>query len=184
MVKIPQEKINGFKQLDFSNFNRIRDTEFRPHYDLIGLKYLRDKAGNERNLRELYKGRAPYELLQNADDAGAKKAVFILSAEGLAFAHDGQWFTLENFRSLADGWSDKDPNQCIGHKGLGFRSVLEITPAPELLKLQRGEFFGIKFTWALNNGHIQETLHRHPDLRIHYNNWTKQGQICCPIISG
>jgi hypothetical protein len=36
--------------------------------------------------------------------------------------HDGQWFSSANFRSLADGWSDKDPNQCIGHKGLGFRS--------------------------------------------------------------
>jgi hypothetical protein len=115
-----------FDPLDCQRFEKIRNLEFRPPYDLIGLKYLRDKAGNERNLRELYRGRAPYELLQNADDTGAKRAIFILTTDGLAFAHDGQWFTLDNFRSLADGWSDKDPNQCIGHKGLGFRSVLDI----------------------------------------------------------
>jgi len=164
-------------------FERIKDSEFRPGYDLIGLKYLRDKAGNERNLRELYRGRAPYELLQNADDAGARKAVFIVSLEGLAFAHDGHWFTVDNFRSLADGWSDKDPNQCIGHKGLGFRSVLDITPAPYLLEAEPGDFFGVKFTWALNNGHIQETLHRQPELGVHYETWTRQGQLCCPVMA-
>ena len=183
MIDIPQGKLDKIQPLDLPRFEKIRESEFRPPYNLFGLKYLRDKAGNERNLRELYKSRAPYELLQNADDAGARKAAFILSLEGLAFAHDGLWFTVDNFRSLADGWSDKDPNQCIGHKGLGFRSVLEITPAPQLLKMQRGEFFGVKFTWALNNGHIQETLRQHSELRVHYNNWTKQGQICCPIMA-
>ncbi|MCL0058494.1 DUF3883 domain-containing protein [Dehalococcoidia bacterium] len=183
MVSIPQKQLDRIQPLNRIRFERMKDTEFRPGYDLIGLKYLRDKAGNERNLRELYRGRAPYELLQNADDAGANKAVFILSAEGLAFAHDGDWFTVENFRSLADGWSDKDPNQCIGHKGLGFRSVLDITPAPYLLKAEPGDFFGVKFTWALNNGHIQETLHRQPDLRAHYETWTRQGQLCCPVMA-
>lgn len=183
MASISQSQLDRIQPLDRTRFERIRDTEFRPGYDLIGLKYLRDKAGNERNLRELYKGRAPYELLQNADDARARKAVFILSPEGLAFAHDGDWFTVDNFRSLADGWSDKDPNQCIGHKGLGFRSVLDITPAPYLSKVERGDFFGIKFTSALNNGHIQETLNRKPDLRDQYNTWTKQGQLCCPVMA-
>jgi len=142
MVNIP----DSVQPLDRARFEKIKDREFRPGYDLIGLKYLRDKAGNERNLRELYRGRALYELLQNADDAGARRALYILSSEGLAFAHDGYWFTVDNFRSLADGWSDKDPNQCIGHKGLGFRSVLDITPATHLVKVQAGDFFGVKFT--------------------------------------
>jgi hypothetical protein len=75
--------------LDQSGFTKIKDREFKPGYDLTSLKYLRDKAGRERDLRELYRGRAPYELLQNADDAEATKAFFILSADGLAFAHDG-----------------------------------------------------------------------------------------------
>lgn len=45
---------------------------------ISGLKYLRDKAGRERDLRALFRGRALHELLENADDAGAKNAVFIL----------------------------------------------------------------------------------------------------------
>src|SRR6266404_8269516 len=142
--------------LDLSRFTQIKDSAFRPGYDLTALKYLRDKAGRERDLRELYRGRAPYELLQNADDAKAKIVVFIMSDEGLAFAHDGNWFTVANFRSLADGWSDKDPNECIGHKGLGFRSVLDITPTPHLLRIYPPGFCGVRFTWSANYNHIEE----------------------------
>ena len=126
-INIPQ--IQSTK-LDQSSFEKLRNEKLRPQYNLDGLKILRLQAQRERDLRELYRNRAPYELLQNADDAGASKAIFILSKDGLAFAHDGRWFTVENFRSLSEGWSDKDPDQCIGHKGLGFRSVLDITPAP------------------------------------------------------
>ena len=177
------KKINGQTPLDFNSFNQIRDIEFIPSHRLTDLKYLRERAKYERDIRELYKGRAPYELLQNADDTGAHKATFILTIDGLIFAHDGQWFTVSNFRSLADGWSDKDPNQCIGHKGLGFRSVLEITPSPQLIKIQHGQFFGVKFTWAINNNHIQHTLNLHPEFREQYTEWTSQGQNCCPIMA-
>ena len=69
MIDIPQDKLDKIQPLDLPRFEKIRESEFRPPYNLFGLKYLRDKAGNERNLRELYKSRAPYELLQNADDA-------------------------------------------------------------------------------------------------------------------
>ncbi len=180
---IQQNISDKFAPLDRQGFEKIRNLEFRPPYDLIGLKYLRDKAGNERNLRELYRGRAPYELLQNADDTGAKRAIFILTADGLAFAHDGRWFTLDNFRSLADGWSDKDPNQCIGHKGLGFRSVLDITPAPHLLRVTSSDFLAIKFTYALNYNHVQQAIQRNQSLQSHYDKWTQHGQLVCPVMA-
>lgn len=179
---VPQAVRDGIESLDRARFEKIKEAEFKPAYDVPGLKYLRDKARNERDLRELYRGRALYELLQNADDAQAKKAVFVLSSDGLAFAHDGRWFTVANFRSLADGWSDKDPNQCIGHKGLGFRSVLDMTPAPHLVKIDRQQFFAVKFSWALNNGHIQEAFRAKPELRSHYDAWTEQGQLACPVM--
>jgi hypothetical protein len=171
------------RPLNRQRFEAIKDAEFRPAYDVVGLKYLRDKAGNERDMRELYRGRAPYELLQNADDAGATRALFVLLSDGLAFCHDGAWFTVDNFRSLADGWSDKDPGQCIGHKGLGFRSVLDITPAPYLVRLDGGEFFGVKFTWAMNRGHIQTAFNQDPSLREYYNSWTRYGQRACPVMA-
>ena len=182
-LQIPGTIVDRYQPLNRTNYERIRKEELIPHLDLHGLKFLRDKAGHERNMRELYRGRALYELLQNADDAGAKKAIFVLARDGLAFAHDGQWFTVSNFRSLADGWSDKDPNECIGHKGLGFRSVLDISPSPSLLKVDAKEYLAIKFTWALNNGHIQSTFQRDPSLRSHYQDWTKHGQRACPVMA-
>ncbi len=181
-MDIPKELIEKLQVLNEEQFDKIKDKEFRPAYDLMGLKYLRDKAGNERNLREAYRGRAPYELLQNADDAHAKHVIYILSKEGMAFAHDGAWFTTDNFRSLADGWSDKDPNQCIGHKGLGFRSVLDITPSPYLVRVGQDNFFGIKFTWALNKGHFDLVLQKDPHARKEYERWTKHGQIVVPVM--
>jgi len=163
-------------------FTRVVDDEFRCGFDGNALKLLREKAGRERDLRELYRGRAPHELLQNADDAGASRAVFITTDDGLAFIHDGNWFTVANFRSLADGWSDKDPAQCIGHKGLGFRSVLDITPAPHVLKLDPNEFFGFKFTWALNDGFLQEILRRNPRLHKSHSHSKRHGQSVCPVM--
>jgi hypothetical protein len=168
--------------LNRARFEQIR-REFVPGYKLTDLKYLRDKAKSENTLRELYRGRAPYELLQNADDAGATRVAFILQQDGLAFAHDGHWFTVENFRSLADGWSDKNPAECIGHKGLGFRSVLDISPAPHILKVDTDGFLGVKFTWALNNGHFQEAYRRDTSLKEIVVSWEKHGQSICPIMA-
>jgi len=182
-MEISQVILEKVQPLNQTTFEKIRDSEFRPSYDKMGLKQLRDKARNERDLRELYRNRAPYELLQNANDAGAKKAAFVLTNDGLAFIHDGHWFTIDNFISLADGWSDKDPNVCIGHKGLGFRSVLDITPSPYLLSVDANTFFAIKFTWPLNNGHIHETFQRDNKLRYDYEKWTKYGQIACPVMA-
>jgi len=174
---------NSYKPFTRAAFEEIKKTEFLIHPDISGLKFLRDKAGKERDLRELYRGRAPYELLQNADDAGAKNAIFILGREGLAFVHDGEWFSTENFVSLADGWSNKDPSQCIGHKGLGFRSVLDITPSPHLLKVDEKDFFCVRFSWSLNHGRIQEAFLKDPSLRKKYDEWVRYGQSACPIMA-
>lgn len=182
-MEISQDILGKVQPLNQSSFTNIKDSEFRPSYDKMGLKQLRDKARNERDLRELYRGRAPYELLQNANDSGASKAAYILTKEGLAFIHDGAWFSLDNFISLADGWSDKDPNACIGHKGLGFRSVLDITPSPYLIKVDEKDFFAIKFTWALNKGHFDKTFQKDKSLRVECEKWKRHGQIVCPVMA-
>jgi len=167
--------------LTASSFEQIKKREFVPEHSLTGLKFFRDKARNERDLRELYRGRAPYELLQNADDSGASVVVFSLASDGMTFAHNGRWFNVGNFRSLADGWSDKDPNECIGHKGLGFRSVLDISPCPHLIQVDKS-FLGIKFGWATNNNHVQQTLAHDNSLKTLYNSWTQTGQRVCPVM--
>lgn len=69
-----------------------------------------------------------YELLQNAEDAGATGIRFVQYPDRLEVMHDGRSFTTENLQGLCDiGQSDKvnDLNQ-IGEFGVGFKSVFGI----------------------------------------------------------
>ena len=69
-----------------------------------------------------------YELLQNAEDAGASKIRFEQYENALVVLHDGHPFSMENLQGLCDiGKSDKtdDLNQ-IGEFGVGFKSVFGI----------------------------------------------------------
>ncbi len=69
-----------------------------------------------------------YELLQNAEDAGASIIRFEQYEDHLTVLHDGHPFTIENLQGLCDiGKSDKidDLNQ-IGEFGVGFKSVFGI----------------------------------------------------------
>lgn len=92
-------------------------------------------------VRHQYERRFLIELLQNAHDAlypvndrtDEGRVSVILSPDALYVANDGEPFKDSNFRKLtAFGQSDKDPEKCIGNKGIGFRSVLEVTDAPEI----------------------------------------------------
>lgn len=114
---------------------------------------LAEGTSNYRSLHSLteqvehqYHGRFVLELLQNAHDAlfplyderrSTRHIEISLRNEGefgaLYVANDGQPFSKSNFDNLSQlGQSDKDPQESIGNKGIGFRSVLEITKAPEI----------------------------------------------------
>ena len=99
-----------------------------------------------------YHGRFLIELIQNAHDAlfdiekqrvgkdtpedGGRIKIVITNEPPfgtLYVANDGLPFTESNFSNLSRfGQSDKDPEKHIGNKGIGFRSVLEITSKPEI----------------------------------------------------
>ncbi len=85
-----------------------------------------------------YAGRFLMELLQNADDARSERVVVAFhGGEGgesaLYVANDGTPFSSRDFRSLSGlAVSNKDPNDDIGNKGLGFRSVLEVSRNPSI----------------------------------------------------
>lgn len=81
--------------------------------------------------RENYTGRGLLELIQNADDAGLNSSSSVdvliqLTDVGLFVANSGESFSRDGIKSLM--LSDNSPKQfreeCIGYKGLGFRSVL------------------------------------------------------------
>ena len=90
-----------------------------------------------------YHGRFAIELLQNAHDALREgryigRVEFRLQREEgefgtLYIANDGQPFQTKDFLGLARlGQSSKNPEESVGNKGLGFRSVLEVSSAPEV----------------------------------------------------
>ena len=90
-----------------------------------------------------YHGRFLIELIQNAHDALAEHPcrgrIHIRFEQGdsehgtLLVANDGEPFSRSNFEKIsALGQSDKDPQKSIGNKGIGFRSVLELTDRPEI----------------------------------------------------
>lgn len=88
-----------------------------------------------------YHGRFLIELIQNSHDAlgggGGRIEVRFEQGDGdhgsLLVANDGEPFSRSNFEKIsALGQSDKDPQKNIGNKGIGFRSVLELTDSPEI----------------------------------------------------
>ena len=73
------------------------------------------------------------ELLQNADDAGARSVRAWIADDAFHFEHDGDDFAEEHFASLCRfGFSNKRHLHTIGFRGLGFKSVFSYGPVVEL----------------------------------------------------
>ncbi len=123
------------------------------------LSNLKERAYLERTIANQYRGRFLLELLQNAVDAMHKHASSAatthkapkaspnkaengaqnfrchieLTPYALYVANDGEAFEPEDLRGIvAMGQSTKPAGEYIGYKGLGFRSVLEISDTPEI----------------------------------------------------
>ncbi|MFZ4122943.1 MAG: sacsin N-terminal ATP-binding-like domain-containing protein, partial [Caulobacterales bacterium] len=74
------------------------------------------------------------ELLQNADDAGAKRASVTFVDGVFTFEHDGADFTEDQFASLCRfGFSNKRSLHTIGFRGIGFKSTFSLGDAVEVL---------------------------------------------------
>ena len=76
-----------------------------------------------------------YELLQNAEDAEARKVRFVLHKEFLELLHDGLPFTESNASAICDAANSdkpKDVNTKIGKFGVGFKAVFAICDTVKL----------------------------------------------------
>jgi hypothetical protein len=95
------------------------------------------EEGIKRLLTDLYPDNAHfiYELLQNAEDAGASIVRFTLTNQAVQFEHDGKrLFSLKDVESITSiGTSSKrdDPTN-IGKFGVGFKAVFAYTNTPEI----------------------------------------------------
>jgi hypothetical protein len=106
---------------------------------------LREDVGQEAEIAHDYRGRIVYELLQNADDAmadhpGTHDAIFVrLTDTDLWVGNSGRPLDDDDVRGLcgigasSKGGAVNRKRASIGHKGMGFKSVLEITDAPEVI---------------------------------------------------
>jgi len=74
------------------------------------------------------------ELLQNADDAGAKNAKISFEKGVFTFQHDGEDFSASQFNALCSfSVSDKHTIKTTGFRGIGFKSAFSLGDSVELL---------------------------------------------------
>ena len=115
-----------------------------------GTKKYKTIASLSGQIAEAYRGRCVLELLQNAHDAltdsqGSEpgRVTFLLVTKPvpiLLVANSGCAFERKDFKGLCQlGQSPKDPNKSVGNKGLGFRSVLEVSSSPEIWSTEAKE---------------------------------------------
>ncbi|MBX7134415.1 MAG: hypothetical protein K1X67_17220 [Fimbriimonadaceae bacterium] len=116
---------------------------------------LREDVGQESQISQDYRGRLIYELLQNADDAISSETpsslaaiAFVLEEDALWVANSGRPLDEADVRGLCGiSASSKSTTSgkrraSIGHKGMGFKSVLEISDAPEVYSTTISFSFG------------------------------------------
>ena len=97
-------------------------------------------------LGQLYSERTHFifELIQNAEDAGATELAFELFEDRLELRHDGRLFTEADVRGVCGvGKSGKSGDlTAIGKFGIGFKSVYAYTKSPRIYS--GGEHFRIE----------------------------------------
>ena len=108
-----------------------------------GTHNYRTVASLDAQIAQEYRGRCILELLQNAHDAlahadpeDARRISFVLSTDPepvLSVGNSGRPFRKEDFDGICQlAQSPKNPNESVGNKGLGFRSVLEVCSCPQI----------------------------------------------------
>lgn len=109
------------------------------NYDKIRGENIREYGAGTRHLSflgKLYTDKTHFifELLQNAEDAGASRILFTLFEDHLEVSHDGRPFNEQDVRGVCgvdEGTKAEDLTQ-IGKFGIGFKSVYAYTTKPEI----------------------------------------------------
>ncbi len=113
---------------------------------------VRDTRVAERATKD-HVGRWLFELLQNSDDAKASEVRIIIEKDTIYVADNGHGFKPEAVSAICGtDFSDKTTGT-IGRKGVGFKSVYEVSQNPQLL-IVNGE--GIEFSRARAKAWLQQ----------------------------
>lgn len=71
------------------------------------------------------------ELIQNAEDAGARRIVFVFERDRVLVQNDGETFNAADVWAICSAGHSTKKNK-IGFFGIGFKSVFKLTDAPEI----------------------------------------------------
>ena len=113
-------------------------------------------------IKEEYKGRYLFELIQNARDASLYekngKIKILLKDKKLYVVNSGKPFNKDGLESLCYlAFSTKEDKNFIGHKGIGFVSVLEVAKKVEIVTEFGTVFFSKEKTLEkLSNKNLKE----------------------------
>jgi hypothetical protein len=119
---------------------------------------LKNIASSEKYLQQAYEGRYLFELIQNVRDANkifnTIGSVFIELEDGLlVVSNTGAPFNEKGVNSITTiGDSPKDSQDFIGFKGIGFKSVYEISETPIVTTEWGSVLFDKEKTRQLLNG--------------------------------
>jgi len=99
-------------------------------------RVLKKYKGIRKSVEDLYPDRAHfiYELLQNAEDAGATEVSFTLQETKLVFEHNGRPFErkdIEGITNIGEGTKAGDEDK-IGCFGVGFKAVFAYCETPHI----------------------------------------------------
>jgi hypothetical protein len=98
-----------------------------------------------------------YEILQNAEDAKAKKISFTLNEKELVINHNGRDFNFDDVKgitSIGDSGKKEDIN-AIGKFGVGFKSVFAITETPKI--------YSGKYNFEIQEFFLPKVLKKYPN---------------------
>lgn len=123
---------------------------------VCGEREYREIAQAAEQIQIDYRGRFLFELLQNASDQALKatlpaaRVTLVRGRDFVAAVNDGLPFDgagLQSITSLA--LSSKDDDKTLGNKGLGFKSVFEVSDGPEIYSASAlgGTFCDATATW-------------------------------------
>jgi len=121
---------------------------------------LKNANQSEKILMQAYEGRVLFELIQNVRDAnkeaGIMGSVYItLDTKTLIVANTGAPFSKRGINSITTiGDSSKDSMEFIGFKGIGFKSVQEVSDTPQIVTGSGSIYFDRRCSLPRLNGKI------------------------------
>lgn len=120
-------------------------------------------AEAEKYLQQAYEGRYFFELIQNVRDANKEKEqdgeIFVeLKNNVLSISNTGAEFSDKGVEGITTiGQSTKHSQEYIGFKGIGFKSIQEITETPRIVTQHGSIYFDRKLTLReYNDANLKE----------------------------